>query len=72
MNERAPHDLANQLIALGFKTVSFMGLSDVEQGGKGDGDFAVFDESDGNGPYIKFWLSDEPCPFPQFLRSAAQ
>jgi len=38
---------------------------------KGDGDFAVFDDSDGNGPYIRYWLSDKPCPFPELQREPA-
>lgn len=32
------------------------------------GDFVLQDDSDGNGPYIREWLSAEPCPFPELIR----
>lgn len=60
--KNAPHDLAARLKSLGFKPI----LPPLME--RGLGDFGVFDDSDGNGPYIRHWLSDKPCPFPEFQR----
>lgn len=32
------------------------------------GDFVLQDDSDGEGPYIREWLSAQPCPFPELIR----
>ena len=36
------------------------------------GDFFLQDDSDGNGPYIRFWNSEQPCPFPELIREPIQ
>lgn len=52
-------DIGAQLKALGFKSV---------HPDNDTGDFAVFDDSDGGGQYIRHWFSDKQCPFPEFIR----
>jgi hypothetical protein len=51
--------LAQQLRDLGFTPVH--PITD-------EGDFVLQDDSDGHGPYIREWRSEEPCPFPELLR----
>lgn len=46
--------LAEQLIALGFRCLD---------------DFVCQDDSDGRGPYIREWKSDQLCPFPEAVRA---
>jgi len=58
---RAPADLGAQLKALGFKFTH-------KPDDPGDADFSVFDDSDGRGPYIRYWFSAQPCPFPEYQR----
>lgn len=32
------------------------------------GDFVLQNDGDGRGTYIREWLSEEPCPFPELIR----
>lgn len=32
-----------------------------------NGNYELWDDSDGKGPYIKEWKSDKRCPFPEKL-----
>lgn len=51
--------LIDNLIALGFSAGSPTQA----------GDFVLQDDSDGAGPYIREWLSEQPCPFPEMIRA---
>jgi len=51
--------LHEKLAALGFFVCDVI---------TGEGDYILQDDSDGRGPYIRRWRSDQPCPFPDLLR----